>query len=137
MFLNLNKYSCRYLHFYLLIIFIFKVVSLTYLFVLFLKSQIRIQKNCPNIFVFRSFFSLSACNFCVYYQSQELTKKIFGLIILLNFQDSPDGEAIFEPDECYDILSHFHTIYIKNLPLIHVLTFGVRRLKFLWPFKRK
>ncbi|XP_037866446.1 uncharacterized protein LOC119628424 [Bombyx mori] len=59
------------------------------------------------------------------------------LMIRLTIEDSPDGEAIFEPDECYDILSHFHTMYIKNLPLIHVLTFGVRRLKFLWPFKRK
>lgn len=53
------------------------------------------------------------------------------------FQDSPEGQEVFEPEECYDILTHFHTMYITNLPLIHIVTFSVHRLKFLWPFKPK
>lgn len=53
------------------------------------------------------------------------------------FQDSPDGEEVFEPEECYDIMSHFHTNYISNLPLVHILTFEVHRLKLSWPFKNK
>lgn len=51
-------------------------------------------------------------------------------------QDPPDVLEIYDPNESYNILSHFHTIYISNLPLIHILTFGVYRLKFTWPFKK-
>ncbi|CAK1603582.1 unnamed protein product [Parnassius mnemosyne] len=50
-------------------------------------------------------------------------------------EDSPDGCEVFAPDESYDILTHFHTLYMCNIPLIHVLSFGVSRLKFTWPFK--
>ncbi|XP_052757815.1 pre-mRNA-splicing factor CWC22 homolog [Galleria mellonella] len=52
-------------------------------------------------------------------------------------EDPPDGQEVFEPDECYDILTHFHTIYLSNLPLIHILTFGAYRLKITWPYKPK
>ncbi|XP_063839295.1 uncharacterized protein LOC135088375 [Ostrinia nubilalis] len=59
------------------------------------------------------------------------------IMIRHTIEDSPDGQEVFEPDECYDIISHFHTVYIANLPLVHILTFGAHRLKFLWPFKPK
>ncbi|KAJ0181562.1 hypothetical protein K1T71_002284 [Dendrolimus kikuchii] len=59
------------------------------------------------------------------------------LMVRHTIEDSPDGEEVFEPEECYDIVSHFHTVYLNNLPLIHILTFGAYRLKFSWPFKPK
>ncbi|XP_046961937.1 uncharacterized protein LOC124531403 [Vanessa cardui] len=59
------------------------------------------------------------------------------IMIRHTIEDSPDGQEVFEPEECYDILSHFHIIYLTNLPLIHILTFRVHRLKLLWPFKPK
>ncbi|OWR40703.1 hypothetical protein KGM_201871 [Danaus plexippus plexippus] len=59
------------------------------------------------------------------------------IMIRHTIEDSPDGQEVFEPKECYDILSHFHTIYLSNLPLVHILTFGVYRLKLSWPFKPK
>ncbi|KOB67838.1 XK-related protein, partial [Operophtera brumata] len=31
--------------------------------------------------------------------------------------DSPDGQEVFGPEECYDILTHFHAVYLSNLPL--------------------
>ncbi|XP_075991862.1 uncharacterized protein LOC142987171 [Anticarsia gemmatalis] len=52
-------------------------------------------------------------------------------------KDSPTGQEVFEPEECYDIITHFHTVYLSNLPLIHILTFGAYRLKLLWPYKPK
>ncbi|XP_045485716.1 uncharacterized protein LOC123689487 isoform X2 [Pieris rapae] len=59
------------------------------------------------------------------------------IMIRHTITDSPDGQEVFEPEECYDILSHFHAMYMKNLPLVHLLTFGSYRLKLLWPFKLK
>ncbi|XP_045459241.1 uncharacterized protein LOC123669694 [Melitaea cinxia] len=59
------------------------------------------------------------------------------VMIRHTIEDSPDGQEVFEPEECYDILTHFHTMYLTNLPLIHIVTFSVHRLKFLWPFKPK
>ncbi|KAL0848830.1 hypothetical protein ABMA28_013251 [Loxostege sticticalis] len=59
------------------------------------------------------------------------------IMIRHTIEDSPDGQEVFEPEECYDIISHFHTVYITNLPLVHIMTFGAYRLKFLWPFKPK
>ncbi|KAL4720845.1 hypothetical protein ACJJTC_016714 [Scirpophaga incertulas] len=57
------------------------------------------------------------------------------LMIRHTIEDSPDGQAVFEPQECYDILSHFHAAYITNLPLVHILTFGVCKVKFLWTIR--
>ncbi|XP_072937290.1 uncharacterized protein [Epargyreus clarus] len=59
------------------------------------------------------------------------------ILIRHTIEDSPDSQEVFEPDECYDILSHFHTVYLTNLPLVHIQTFGAHRLKLLWPFKPK
>ncbi|XP_045761636.1 uncharacterized protein LOC123864918 [Maniola jurtina] len=59
------------------------------------------------------------------------------LMIKHTIEDSPDGQEVFEPEECYDIMSHFHTNYLCNLPLVHILSFEVHRLKLLWPFKNK
>ncbi|CAK1549582.1 unnamed protein product [Leptosia nina] len=59
------------------------------------------------------------------------------IMIRHTIEDSPDGQEVFEPEECYDIVSHFHTVYISNLPLVHLVTFGSYRLKLLWPFKLK
>ncbi|XP_049867008.1 uncharacterized protein LOC126367505 [Pectinophora gossypiella] len=56
------------------------------------------------------------------------------LMIRHTIEDSPDGEEVFEPDECYDIVTHFHTMYITNLPLVHIATFGAHRVKLSWPF---
>ncbi|XP_011549896.3 uncharacterized protein LOC105381794 isoform X1 [Plutella xylostella] len=58
------------------------------------------------------------------------------LVICHSVEDPPDVLEIYDPNESYNILSHFHTIYISNLPLIHILTFGVYRLRFTWPFKK-
>ncbi|XP_013192948.2 uncharacterized protein LOC106136836 [Amyelois transitella] len=59
------------------------------------------------------------------------------IMIRHTIEDSPDGQEVFEPEECYDILTHFHTLYLSNLPLVHILTFGAFRLKLTWPFKAK
>ncbi|XP_034826651.1 uncharacterized protein [Maniola hyperantus] len=59
------------------------------------------------------------------------------LMIRHTIEDSPDGQEVFEPEECYDIMSHFHTNYFCNLTLVHILTFEVHRIKLLWPFKNK
>ncbi|CAG4972691.1 unnamed protein product [Colias eurytheme] len=59
------------------------------------------------------------------------------IMIRHTIEDSPDGQEVFDPEECYDIVTHFHTVYLSNLPLIHLLTFGGFRLKLLWPFKPK
>lgn len=59
------------------------------------------------------------------------------ILNLMVFQDSPDGQEIFGPEESYDILTHFHTIYMNNLPLIHIIIFCAYRLKFTWPYKKK
>ncbi|CAH2105077.1 unnamed protein product [Euphydryas editha] len=59
------------------------------------------------------------------------------VMIRHTIEDSPDGQEVFEPEECYDILTHFHTMYLTNMPLIHIVTFNVHRLKLLWPFKPK
>ncbi|XP_023942982.2 uncharacterized protein LOC112049357 [Bicyclus anynana] len=59
------------------------------------------------------------------------------LMIKHTIEDSPDGQEVFEPEECYDIMSHFHTNYLCNLPLVHILTFEVDRLKIMWPFNMK
>ncbi|KPI98499.1 PREDICTED: uncharacterized protein LOC106127597 [Papilio xuthus] len=55
-------------------------------------------------------------------------------LIRHTIEDSPDGCEVFAPEESYDILTHFHTLYLSNIPLIHILCFGVYRLKFTWPF---
>ncbi|XP_059047657.1 uncharacterized protein LOC131843077 [Achroia grisella] len=59
------------------------------------------------------------------------------IMIRHTIEDSPDGQEVFEPEECYDIITHFHTMYLTNLPLVHILTFGAYRLKLTWPFKPK
>ncbi|XP_050685336.1 uncharacterized protein LOC126979820 [Leptidea sinapis] len=59
------------------------------------------------------------------------------IMIRHTIEDSPDGQEVFEPEECFDILTHFHAVYMSNLPLVHILTFGVYRLKLSWPFKPK
>ncbi|XP_053605573.1 uncharacterized protein LOC128672447 [Plodia interpunctella] len=59
------------------------------------------------------------------------------ILIRHTIEDSPTGQEVFEPEECYDILSHFHTVYMSNLPLVHILTFGACLLKLTWPFKAK
>ncbi|KAM3959109.1 uncharacterized protein ACR2FA_006789 [Aphomia sociella] len=59
------------------------------------------------------------------------------IMIRHTIEDSPDGQEVFEPDECYDILTHFHTVYLSNLPLVHILAFGAYRLKLTWPYKPK
>ncbi|CAH3853578.1 unnamed protein product [Pieris brassicae] len=42
------------------------------------------------------------------------------IMIRHTIKDSPDGQVVFEPEECYDIMSHFHTMYMTNLPLVHL-----------------
>ncbi|XP_026737861.1 uncharacterized protein LOC113501067 [Trichoplusia ni] len=73
-----------------------------------------------------------------YWQSPTSVWKYFKEnMIRHTIEDSPDGEEVFEPEDCYDIISHFHTVYLSNLPLIHIVTFGCHRLKLVWPFKLK
>ncbi|XP_068621578.1 uncharacterized protein [Battus philenor] len=55
-------------------------------------------------------------------------------LIRHTIEDSPDGCEVFEPDESYDILTHFHALYLSNIALIHILCFGVYKLKFTWPY---
>ncbi|XP_063617934.1 uncharacterized protein LOC134790879 [Cydia splendana] len=50
-------------------------------------------------------------------------------------EDSPESVEAFQPVESYDILTHFHTAYVSNLPLVHIATFGATRLRLNWPFK--
>ncbi|CAB3231514.1 unnamed protein product [Arctia plantaginis] len=59
------------------------------------------------------------------------------MMIRHTIEDSPTGQEVFKPEECYDIITHFHTVYLSNLPLIHILTFGAYRLKLVWPFRGK
>ncbi|KAI5636010.1 flagellar c1a complex subunit c1a-32 domain-containing protein [Phthorimaea operculella] len=59
------------------------------------------------------------------------------LMIRHTIECTPDGSNYFEPLECYDIMTHFHTMYISNLPLIHILTFGTHRLRLNWAFNPK
>ncbi|CAH0603527.1 unnamed protein product [Chrysodeixis includens] len=73
-----------------------------------------------------------------YWQAPAAVWKYFKEVMIRHtIEDSPDGEEVFEPEDCYDIISHFHTVYLSNLPLIHIVTFGTHRLKLLWPFKLK
>ncbi|XP_047041480.1 uncharacterized protein LOC124645674 [Helicoverpa zea] len=71
-----------------------------------------------------------------YWQSPTAVWNYFKeMMIRHSIEDTPYGEEVFGPEDCYDIVSHFHTVYLTNLPLIHILTFGTPRLKLLWPFK--
>ncbi|KAJ8726042.1 hypothetical protein PYW07_000740 [Mythimna separata] len=73
-----------------------------------------------------------------YWQSPTAVWTYFkDLMIRHTIDDTPDGEEIFAPEECYDILSHFHTVYLSNLPLVHIVTFGTYRIKLMWPFKMR
>ncbi|XP_047987456.1 uncharacterized protein LOC125227237 isoform X2 [Leguminivora glycinivorella] len=68
---------------------------------------------------------------------RELWEYFVENLIRHTIEDSPDGQEVFEPDESYDILTHFHTAYVSNLPLVHIATFGATRLRLSWPFKAK
>ncbi|XP_063358747.1 uncharacterized protein LOC134648195 [Cydia amplana] len=68
---------------------------------------------------------------------RELWSYFFENLIRLTIENSPDGQEVFEPEESYDVLTHFHAAYVSNLPLVHIATFGATRLRLSWPFKRK
>ncbi|KAJ8729725.1 hypothetical protein PYW08_001306 [Mythimna loreyi] len=73
-----------------------------------------------------------------YWQSPVAVWNYFKEVMIRHtIEDTPDGEEVFGAEECYDIVSHFHTVYLSNLPLVHIVTFGTHRLKLVWPFKPK
>ncbi|XP_022821092.1 uncharacterized protein LOC111352709 [Spodoptera litura] len=71
-----------------------------------------------------------------YWQSPTAVWSYFKQVMIRHtVEDTPDGEEVFRAQDCYDIITHFHTVYLSNMPLIHIITFGTNRLKLIWPFK--
>ncbi|XP_050550676.1 uncharacterized protein LOC118273285 [Spodoptera frugiperda] len=71
-----------------------------------------------------------------YWQSPTAVWNYFKQVMIRHtIEDTPDGEEVFRPQDCYDIITHFHSVYLANMPLIHIITFGTNRLKLIWPFK--
>ncbi|XP_063375819.1 uncharacterized protein LOC134663385 [Cydia fagiglandana] len=66
---------------------------------------------------------------------RELWAYFMENLIRHSIEYSPESVEVFQPEESYDILTHFHAAYMSNLPLVHIATFGVTRLRINWPFK--
>ncbi|KAJ2944469.1 hypothetical protein O0L34_g3815 [Tuta absoluta] len=95
--------------------------------------------NLPKLAMLFNIYLATHIYFKWYYWSD--AKRIWDffeeLMIRHTIECTPDGWDYFDPLECYDIMTHFHTMYISNLPLIHILTFGAHRLKLNWVFSNE